>query len=431
MNFSTFKKWIVRNLEVGNRQVTICVWYLLFLMVSTRKHTLREASRFSGIHKSQFSRWLGSHSDLAVHNLKELSKRQAKQFYQVALLSKGELPWSIFLLIDSTIHSRSTRHTDNAQRFNHGKGFVIGHQWTNMVLVIGDMLIPMAPIPFYTKKYCRKHQLDYRTENEAVVEYIRSINLEDYVGPHQSYQVMVLADSGYDDKHIQQAIQEKKWAYVIALKKTRGVRSETSHATMPLAKGWSQVEAFFKNHRRVKWVTVRVPTSNPKKKRMEFRLRQITAYLRHVGKVQLICSEFKKRPKGRRKYLACNDLKATPRQILMAYRLRWKIEIFHKEVKMFPGFQDVASKRFDSVIAHVHWVYCAYILLRALPPPGDKAMNSVAEKQIYVKTILQGKERARVIQLLTQFNGPERYKQELRAAQDALDIPHYRFSAIG
>jgi hypothetical protein len=300
-----------------------------------------------------------------------------------------------------------------------------------MVLVIGDMLIPMAPIPFYTKKYCREHQLDYRTEDEAVVEYIRSINLEDYVGPHQSYQVMVLADSGYDDKHIQQAIQEKKWAYVIALKKTRGVRSETSHATMPLAKGWSQVEAFFKNHRRVKWVTVRVPTSNPKKKRMEFRLRQIMAYLRHVGKVQLICSEFKKRPKGRRKYLACNDLKATPRQILMAYRLRWKIEIFHKEVKMFPGFQDVASKRFDSVIAHVHWVYCAYILLRALPPPGDKAMNSVAEKQIYVKTILQGKERARVIQLLTQFNGPERYKQELRAAQDALDIPHYRFSAIG
>ena len=79
----------------------------------------------------------------------------------------------------------------------------------------------------------------------------------------------------------------------------------------------------------------------------------------------MICSEFKKRPKGRRKYLACNDLKGTPLQILIAYRLRWKIEIFHKEVKMFMGFQEVATKHFESVISHVHWVYCAYILLKS------------------------------------------------------------------
>ena len=371
MTFSNFKKWIMGNLEVGNRQMAICIWYLLFLMVSTRKHTLTEASKFSQINKSQFSRWLGNHCNLAVYNLKELSKRQAKQFRGLAQLSgRNLLPWSIFLLIDSTIHNRSTRHTDNAQRFNHGKGFVIGHQWTHVVLVIGDMLIPLAPIPFYSKKYCREHKLVYRTENDAVVEYISDLNLEDYVGPHQPHEVMVLADSGYDDKKIQQAIENKKWAYVVALKKTRGVRSENTNATMPLAKGWSGVEAFFKAHRRVKWVTVRVPASNPKKQRMEFRLRQITAYLHHVGKVQLICSEYKKRPKGRRKYLACNDLKATPRQILMAYRLRWKIEIFHKEIKMFLGFQEVASKHFDSVMAHVHWVYCAYILLRASLPPG-------------------------------------------------------------
>jgi hypothetical protein len=68
---------------------------------------------------------------------------------------------------------------------------------------------------------------------------------------------------------------------------------------------------------------------------MEFRVRQITDYLRNVGKTQLVGSEFKKRPQGRIKYLACNDFKATPRQILMGYRLRWAIEIFHKHIKMF------------------------------------------------------------------------------------------------
>jgi hypothetical protein len=42
----------------------------------------------------------------------------------------------------------------------------------------------------------------------------------------------------------------------------------------------------------------------------------------------LVCSELRNRPDGRRKYLACNDLRATARQIIIGYRLRWAIEIF-------------------------------------------------------------------------------------------------------
>ena len=87
---------------------------------------------------------------------------------------------------------------------------------------------------------------------------------------------------------------------------------------------------------------------------------------------------------------------------------------------MFLGFQEVAATHFDSVTAHVHWVYCAYILLRALPPPRGTTITSLAEKQRYVKAIVGGKERARIIQLLTQFNGPERFKKELQAVQEEL-----------
>ncbi len=64
---------------------------------------------------------------------------------------------------------------------------------------------------------------------------------------------------------------------------------------------------------------------------MEFRIRQIKGYLRHVGYVLLICSEFKKRPRGRKKYLACSDLTAKARQIVIGYRMRWAIEIDHYE----------------------------------------------------------------------------------------------------
>jgi len=46
---------------------------------------------------------------------------------------------------------------------------------------------------------------------------------------------------------------------------------------------------------------------------------------------------------------------------------------------MFLGFEDVATKWFDSVSAHVHWVYCVYLLLNA--GPFDTHVRAIAEKQ--------------------------------------------------
>jgi len=131
-----------------------------------------------------------------------------------------------------------------------------------------------------------------------------------------------------------------------------------------------------------------------------------------VGYVLLICSEFKKRPRGRKKYLACSDLKATARQIVIGYRMRWAIEIFHKEIKMFLGFEDVATKWFDSVIAHVHWVFCACILLTS--GPFDSHVRAIAEKQHRISKIVSTREKSRVLQMLTQIDGAQRYKKELQ-----------------
>ena len=415
MNFTKLKCWVNNQIPVNKRLKVVCLWYLIFLMLSTRKHSLTAAARFSGLQTSQFSRFLKNHSDVAVYQLDQLSKKQARQFSSaIKSLSAGQVPWQVAILIDSTIQHRCSLHSENVKRFNHGKGFQIGHQWTNIVLLINDKLIPLPPIPFYTKSYCRKHRMKYKTENTLVVEYIDNLNLIDYVGDHSPKHVVVLADSGYDDRKIENAILKKKWHFIIALNKNRSVKSKNSYMSTPKSKGWSKVAQFFKDHRRVKWQTIRIIKNRSKKKRMEFRIRQIKGYLRHVGYVFLICSEFKKRPRGRRKYLACSDLKASARQIAIGYRMRWAIEIFHKEIKMFLGFEDVATKWFDSVIAHVHWVYCVYILLNA--GPFDTHVRAIAEKQHRISNIISGGEKSRVIQMLTQFDGPQRYKIELQQA---------------
>ena len=389
MNFSSFKNWLSNLTAVRPRLRNVCLWYLLYLMVSARKHTLRGAAEFSGINRSQFSRFLKRHVGVAVYTLEDLSKKQAKRFSgAIDFLAKGTVSWKIGLLIDSTIQGRSSLHSDNVKRFNHGQGFVIGHQWTNIVLIINQMLIPLPPIPFHSKKYCRQNGLDYKTENELVVEYINNLNLENYIGSHNPKEVVVLADSGYDDKKIENAISDRNWRFIIALKKSRSVKSKKKYSNTSKSKDWTHIALLFKNQRRIKWQTIRIFMDSPRRKRMDFRIRQIVGYLRYVGKVQLICSEFKKRPQGRRKYLACNDLKAKARQVLIGYRIRWAIEVFHKEVKMFLGFQDVATKSFQSVKAHVHWVYCAYILLHLNPPGIPKHINSMPDKQKKLKEVV-------------------------------------------
>ena len=399
------------------RLTPVAITYIIFIMTSKRKHTLAAAARFANTSKAKFNNLLSNHSDIAIFALHELSKKQARQFSKAMhALGQNRLPWNIAIIVDATFLGRSSLHTENAKKFNHGKGYVIGHQWTNIVLLINGKVIPLPPIAFYTAKYCRTYGIKYKTENERVIEYLAQLDLKQYIGAHAPQKVVFLADSGYDDHRIEKTVAGKKWSFIIALKSTRSIKTESVYNKTKKSEGWNSIAVTFKRNRRVKWQPIRVPKNSGKNKRMEFRIRQIIGYLRNFGKAQLICSQFSKKSKGRIKYLACNDLKATPRQIIIGYRLRWRIEIFHKEVKMFLGFEDVSAKWFDSVISHVHWVYCAYILLNSEPPGMPKQMKSLAAKQEFVEEMLKRKELSRLNQLMTQINGVQRLKNEIQQA---------------
>jgi hypothetical protein len=407
--------WITRQIAVRPRLARICTSYLLFLMVTTTKHSLEEAARFSGLHKSLFSHLLKSHAKVAITTLESLSKTQARQLAKALQRIKG-LPWKIVILIDSTLQHRASLHPENAKTFNHGQGYVIGHQWTNVVLVLGDILVPLKPIPFYSKRYCQTHDLTYQSEHERVVTYLRLLDLEDYIGEYDRREVLVLADSGYDNKKIEKAIADKGWHFIIALSKTRSVKSEACALSTPQSRQWCHIDTFFRCHRRLKWDTIRLATSGNKRKRMDLRVRPTSAYLRHVGKVELVCSERRNRPEGRRKYLACNDLRATARQIVTGYRMRWAVELFHKCVKQHLGFEEVATHGFEAVMSHVHWVYCAYILLHMSPPGLSPGAQSIGDKQRALQQGLANKEKRHILQQLSQIGGVQRYKDALRQA---------------
>src|SRR5215831_8256141 len=188
--------WVTRHIAVRQRLARVCTSYLLFLMVATTKHSLTEAARFSGLHPSLFAKLLHAHAQVAITTLDQLSKRQARQFAKALPRIHG-LPWKIVILIDATLQHRASLHPENTHTFNHGKGYVIGHQWTNIVLVLGDILIPLKPIPFYSKRYCQTHGLAYHSEHAHVVAYLRTLDLEDSIPTTTSlFDIRVTAQYG-------------------------------------------------------------------------------------------------------------------------------------------------------------------------------------------------------------------------------------------
>jgi hypothetical protein len=468
---------------MGERKIIckVLIFYLLFLSTSGNKKTLYAAAKFSGIDISSFSRLLVRYFENAEAGLLLMSKRQSKQLFR-ARKKLGSLSnkFDAAIIVDSTVQNRSSLNTENSQKFNHGKGYMIGHQWTNIILVIGDNLVPLPPIPFYSRNYCKEHNIEYKTEQERLHTYLSDFNLTDFIGRHNRKRICFIADSGYDNIKLAKLIRSKSWHFVLSLRKSRTVCSEKSYSNIitnklekhyvitdkviqklkefalhksslnqlesiknikfnsykkftkklieligkdvfntwkdvllsdSKQKIYKSVELFFRNNRNIKWTTIILSKLQGNKKRVSYRVRQQVVYLHKTCKIRLVCSEKKNRPDGRRKYLACSNTSISVEAILHLYQIRWKIEIFHKQVKMHLGFQDVSTSNFTSVKTHVHLVYCSYILLDYLCPNIDK----MADKKQKIKDIYQTKKLNEQLQLISQFGGLEKFKQKQRA----------------
>jgi hypothetical protein len=385
-------------------------------MLDASKHSQSFASSVSGLHRSQFSRLLANDTSLARDNLSWLSRRVAKRLAKKRKkLFKGA-PWTIGIIVDATLHPRSSLHVQNAQRLNHGDGFVIGHQWTNIVLVIGSTVIPLPPIAFLTKKECRRRGTRYKKESDRVIEYLRDLQLSEWIGPHEPSDVLTLVDSGYDVKKFQKAVLALGWDFISALKPNRG--SQTECARSRGVRAWCAVERLFKNARKpAPWETIRDNVSaNHGKKRKEFRARRLRGFIKGIKRpLTLVCSEKKK---GRRKmlFIACSNTEVSTGVIVRAYRRRWLVELFHRDVKGGLGMCHAGVEKFDSLANHVHWVYCSYLLLIETGHEENSFKRRKWMQRLYEKTRLR-----RVVQMTTRADGLAAIKRQYQQAIEELE----------
>ena len=163
------------------------------------------------------------------------------------------------MIIDATLHPRSSLHVHNAQRFNHGQGFVIGHQRTNIVLNIKEGKIPLPPIHLWSKNECNRRGMPYETEHDRLKVYLEQLNLVALVGSYENHEVVVPTDSGYENKSPKNAIVSRVWDFLNGVKTSRAASS----SNQPI--GYRRIDdLIWATRKQSPWKIIRVETDGGK-----------------------------------------------------------------------------------------------------------------------------------------------------------------------
>ena len=185
--------------------------------------------------------------------------------------------------------------------------------------------------------------------------------LQTFKPPSWGRQVVVSADAGFAANKTLQLIDERNWAYVFAMPRTRKFTNGKSLRDLVrhLPKSCYHRRASYKpdGRRRDDWVFVRHATLN------------------HLGDVTIVLSK-KRRNDGPKhvKLFVTNLTEARAGAILSEYAWRWGVELVIKELKsgLHLGQMQVTNDA-DRVARSVALPVCAYLLLVRLYGRDDAA----------------------------------------------------------
>ena len=311
--------------------------YLVFLMLTIKKHDFQSAGKLMECDPSCFCRLLNSDGR---EQLTRIVLNRAKRRHLQALSQRlgVSLHERNVIIIDATIMGRHGK-VENLGKFNHGKGSVKGHMFVNFVYLGADgvSLVPLDSLPLYTKKYARENKLAYRTEAEIVEDWINDLPDAGYFAKEDMPNVLFLMDAGYDVKAIQNAVIGIKAHFVAALKSNRSVEGRN-------------VSQYFRRHRNLAWSTIRlIVGSGGKGSRREYRTRHAKGVrLKGVGQASVVCSERKRSHRKTRKYLATNDPSFSAHDIVFWYSRRWLIGASSQGRVILAGESPAAARRLEA-----------------------------------------------------------------------------------
>ncbi len=266
------------------------------------------------------------------------------------LLAKEKKRGKFLFLIDATLVSQAGKRTQNTystgnrgrnpakgRRYNRKKVVYKNvHSFTfGLLITPSGIRIPMQ-IPHRTKEYCAEHGIVHMTTAEAAAEMIRTLPLDD------DAEVVVLGDTAYDAKVVQEMCEEKGYTWVFPANPERVYEGTTGQRPKLRSrlKDWTSLS--------LKTIRLRASTGKyadyrrlsrwrvgPKLKPRVYYAYQERRKVRRVGDVQIVFSTMKpdleKATPDDVKILMTNAVHLSVSEVLELYSVRWQIEITQAE----------------------------------------------------------------------------------------------------
>jgi hypothetical protein len=247
-----------------------------------------------------------------------------------------------YVLLDDTINQKTGKQMQDVGYHYDSKigKAVLGHDIVTTHYIHGAAEYPINLSLYIKRETCQQKNVKFKTKIQLAIEQIHAFT------PPEGVRIMLDFDCWFFCRQIVDAAKAKGWDWVTQADSNRVCCHKKRKTNVTeLAKGMAD-EHF-------KTVTA---------DGQDYRLCALKVWMPRIGDVRLVIS---KQTDGFHFYVS-NRLDFSARQVLLAYKVRHRIEEFYRDVKQNLGLEAYQMRSGRGAIIHWHLVFCAYTLLTIL-----------------------------------------------------------------
>ena len=258
--------------------------------------------------------------------------------------------FDVFLLIDDTLVERKGEKIENSQmHFNHStNSYVQGHQFFMALLYTPFLQIPLFP-ELYSKSTDSKIEMA-----KNLVTKLQKAKIKIHT---------MMFDSWYSDKKLIKKNIASSIRVICAIKTNRNVKIFGARNKFSLA-------FISKKTRLQKLEEYKIDKKN-------YGVWSKKIYLNKLPLMRLVISHEKveKKITDHTIHIISTDIKNTAKEILETYKIRWRIETYHRDIKQNLGFAKFFFRKKEGIVRHTIFIALTYAALNLFMYSAGKRMT--------------------------------------------------------
>ncbi len=244
----------------------------------------------------------------------------------------------VYLIIDDTLVERNGPTVEEAQKhFDHNSNsFINGHQFFTALLYTPFLQLPIFP-ELYSKNTDSKIEMA-----QSLIDSLELASIKLHT---------VLFDSWYSEKELIKKCIKTDARVICAIKTNRIIMLQGKRKWKTLS--------FISDRIRSQKLTKIILNENT------YETWDSIVNLNHLPSVKLIISEEKDKDGVLigKAHLISTNIKDSAEEIICTYKLRWKIETYHRDIKQNLGFATVFFTKREGIVRHAIFASMTYAIL--------------------------------------------------------------------